>query len=94
MKITTDITTKPTNFPTGKTMNKPGKAGADTEPASLPSAQVSLSAASQAALAAGVSAEAPVFDASKVEQIKAAIANGQFQVPEAVRVREREAPVH
>ncbi len=83
MKITSDITTTPKSFPTGKTINKPGKA--DIEPASLPSAQVSLSAASQTALAALVSDETPVFDASKVEQIKTAIANGQFQVnPEKI----------
>jgi negative regulator of flagellin synthesis FlgM len=87
MKISTDITTNntSTSLPTGKTTNKPGKTGVDTESMLLPSAQVSLSAASQAVLAAGVGSEEPVFDANKVEQIKAAIVSGQFQVnPERI----------
>ncbi len=46
----------------------------------MPSTKVSLSGTTQATLSASVGADEPVFDAGKVEQIKSAIASGQFQV--------------
>jgi len=75
-----NISNTATRLPLGKTANRSGKAAVtDTDPASS-STQVSLSSASQAMLAASVGDGGQVFDAGKVEQIKSAIASGQFQV--------------
>ncbi|MFZ4699528.1 MAG: flagellar biosynthesis anti-sigma factor FlgM [Candidatus Methylumidiphilus sp.] len=66
-------------IPAVNASNRTGKV-ADIESVPSPSTQVSLSGVSPSMLAAKVDADVPVFDADKVEQIKTAIASGQFQV--------------
>lgn len=63
---------------TGTTQTRAGKATGQTPVSAPPSDNVTLSSQVQA-LASQVSS-ASVFDAKKVDEIKAAIANGQFQV--------------
>jgi len=75
-----NISTTTTRPPTGRATNQPGKASANKGAEPSPSSRVSFSAASLATLASGAIGDEPVFDAGKVEQIKAAIANGEFQV--------------
>jgi negative regulator of flagellin synthesis FlgM len=60
------------------TQARPGKAAEKTGVDKAPSDNVTLSSAGQAL--AGQVAGSGVFDANKVEEIKAAIASGQFQV--------------
>lgn len=67
-------------LPLAGSTKQSGKAVANTESSPSASTKVSLSEASQASLAVGVSTDEQVFDSNKVEQIKAAMANGQFQV--------------
>ncbi|MCX7113803.1 MAG: flagellar biosynthesis anti-sigma factor FlgM [Proteobacteria bacterium] len=68
-------------IPAGKASNRSVKAAvAGNESVPSPSTEFTLSDITQSAFAAGVGADAPVFDAGKVGQIKSAIASGQFRV--------------
>jgi negative regulator of flagellin synthesis FlgM len=60
-----------------------GAKGADKAAAAatpVPTDTVRLSSQGQALAASGLTGTAPVFDTKKVERIKSAIADGQFQV--------------
>ena len=75
-----DIGTR-ARLPAGKASNLSGKAAVtNTGSAQQSATKVTLSETSQVTLAAGKGGGGPVFDAGKVEQIKSAIAKGQFQV--------------
>jgi len=80
-----------TRIPPTKVNTRSGHAAAETESAPQPSTLVSLSDTSHTKLATGVlnglapspssaAANEPTFDANKVEQIKAALRDGQFEV--------------
>lgn len=85
MKISAGINQQ--SYPVGVSDQKPGRAATEKSEnvasnAASSASQVSLSPASQITSAASASRvkDTGPFDAKKVEQIKAAIANGQFQV--------------
>lgn len=77
MKI--DDTIKKTgSLGVGSTQTRPGKAAEKAGVEKAPTDNVTLSSKAQAL--AGQVSGASVFDSKKVEEIKAAIAGGQFQV--------------
>lgn len=77
MKIT-DSLNKTTGLGVASAQARPGKATEKAGAEKAPSDNVTLSTQAQAL--AGRVSEDQVFDAKKVEEIKAAIASGRFQV--------------
>ena len=80
MKINDSIKKATTPGVSTATQGKVGKGTEKTAATPPPSANVHLSAQGKVQTLAGPAASSGVFDASKVDEIKAAIASGKFQV--------------
>jgi len=79
MKIS-DIGLNQQNYPVGKSDHKPVKAGAAKSERAEPSSASRVSLSSASKVSSTSVQDTGHFDAKKVEQIKSAIANGEFQV--------------